>query len=125
MARQARSLRIVRGSLEPPQEEGPRVMRASLRIGCRADRRLLLLAVLECGAEDVAERGAGVGRAVLGHRLLLLGDLESLDRERDLAGLAIDLGHAGIDLVALGEALGALVVAVAAEVGAADESRHF
>src|SRR5690606_2265603 len=73
---------------------------------------------------NVAKRSAGVGRAVLGHRLLLFGNLERLDGQRDLAGLAIDLGDAGIDLVALGETLGTLIGAIAAQVGAADERRH-
>src|SRR5690606_19524016 len=93
--------------------------------GFAASTGLLLLAVLERGPENVAERGARVGRAVLSHRLLLLGDLERLDGETDLAGLAVDLGNARIDLVALGEALGTLIVAIAAEVGATDEGRHF
>ena len=39
------------------------------------------LALLDGGLEDVAERGAGIGRAVLRHGLLLLGDLELLDRD--------------------------------------------
>ena len=49
-----------------------------------------------------------------GHGFLLFGDFQRLDRETDLAGLAIDRGHARIDLVALGETLRTLVVAVAA-----------
>src|SRR5690606_36961800 len=75
-------------------------------------------------AEDVAERRTRVGRAVGGHGLLLLGDLERLDGEADALRLLVVGDDAGIDLVALGEALGALVVAVAGEVGATDEGRH-
>ncbi len=48
-----------------------------------ASASLALLAALvarfQGGAEDVAERGAGIGRAVVGDRLLLLGDFERLD----------------------------------------------
>ena len=39
------------------------------------------LGFLQRRAEDVAERSAAVGRAVLRHRLLLFGDLQRLDRE--------------------------------------------
>src|SRR4051812_24484975 len=74
---------------------------------------LVFLLALERAAQDIAERGAGVRRAVLGDRLLLFGHLESLDRELDLAGPAVELDDAGIDLLADLEAVGALVVAVA------------
>src|SRR4051794_33348181 len=90
----------------------------------RCCRGSFLLAVLESGAQDIAQRSARIRRAVGGDRLLFLGDFEGLDRQRDLAGLAVVLGDAGVDLVALGETLGTLVVAVAAEIGAADERGH-
>ena len=101
--------------------------------GCRFSDRIMLNAsvlvglvgllagALERGAEDVAKRRAGIGRAVLGDRLLLLGDFERLDRDRDLVGAAVELGDAGVDLLPDLEAVGALVAAVAREVGAADE----
>src|SRR5436190_23033758 len=87
-------------------------------------RRSLLFLVLERSAQDVAERGTRVRRAVGGDRLLLFGDFQRLDRQRDLAGLLVVLGDARVDLLALAEALGTLVVAVAAEIGAADERGH-
>ena len=59
---------------------------------------LVLLAVLERGAQDVAERGTRVGRPVSGHGFLLLGDFQRLDGEPDAAGLAVVLGDAGIEL---------------------------
>src|SRR5689334_22935501 len=73
----------------------------------------VFLPLLEGGAEDVAERGAGVGRPVLGDGLLLLGDLEGLDRDGDLARLLVEGGHPRIDFLTLGEALGPLLRAVA------------
>src|SRR6266581_6309725 len=83
--------------------------------------RLVGRALLERGAENVAERSAGIRGAVLGDRLLLLGDFERLDRHRDLAAAAIELGDAGVDLLADRETLGALLGAVAGEFGTLDE----
>src|SRR5437762_364724 len=67
------------------------------------------------------ERRAGVGGAVLGDRLLLLGDFERLDRDRDLARPAIELRDAGVDLLTDREAFGALLRAVARKLRALDE----
>src|SRR3954447_6939100 len=83
--------------------------------------RLLGVAVLERGAEDVAERCSRIGRAVLRDGFLLFGDFERLDRHLDLAGLLVELDHAGIDLLADGEAFGALIVAVTSELRALHE----
>jgi hypothetical protein len=91
--------------MEPTSE----LPRARMRSAPRALRR---------GAEDVAERSARVGRAVLGDGFLLLGHFQRLDRHLDLAGLAVELGDAGVDLLAGGETLRALVGAVAGEFGA-------
>ena len=77
-----------------------------------ARRENLFLAVLQRRTQDVAERSAGVGRAVLGHRFLLLGDFQRLDRHRQLARLLVVGDDACIDLLADREALGALLVAV-------------
>src|SRR5687768_4804257 len=86
------------------------------------DRPLfLLVSLLQRGAENIAERRAAIGRAVLGDRLLLLGDLQRLDRNADLARLLVELRHAGIDLLADRETLGPLLGAVAREFGALDE----
>src|SRR5579864_8164051 len=82
---------------------------------------LLFGGALERGAEDVAERRAGIGRAVLGDRLLLLGDFECLDRDRHLVGAAIELGDAGVHLLADRKTLGALLGAVTGEFRALDE----
>ena len=62
-----------------------------------------------------------VGGAVLRHGLLLLGDLQRLDRHRDAAAVLVEAGDGGIDLVADVEALGPLLGAVARQVGALDE----
>src|SRR6266487_3012890 len=74
--------------------------------------RLVGRALLERGAENVAERSAGIRGAVLGERL---------DRHRDLAAAAIELGDAGVDLLADRETLGALLGAIAGELGTLDE----
>src|SRR4051794_15331715 len=50
-----------------------------------------LVAALERGPEDVAERCTGVRGAVLRDRLLLLGHLERLDRDLHLVGAAVEL----------------------------------
>ena len=81
----------------------------------------LAAALLERGAEDVAERSAGVGRAVLGDLLLLFGDFQRLDRDLNLAVLLVIDDHARIDLLADREALGALLVTVARQIVALDE----
>src|ERR1043165_615573 len=91
----------------------------------RVARLLLLLALFAAlaqrGTENVAERRATVGRAVLGDRLLLLGNFQRLDRNADLARLLVELRHAGIDLLADRETLGALLGAVTRKIVALDE----
>ena len=81
------------------------------------------VAALERGAENVAERRARIGGAVLGDRLLLLGDFERLDRDLHLVGAAVELGDAGVDLLADREALRPLLAAVARQLRALDEGR--
>src|SRR6266566_1935880 len=83
--------------------------------------RLVGRALLERGAENVAERRAGIRGAVLGDRLLLLGDFERLDRYRDLVAAAVKLGDARVDLLADREALGTLLGAIARKLGPFDE----
>src|SRR5580658_1239540 len=87
--------------------------------------RLFLLAFLvlaaQRGTENVAQGGAGIRRAVLGDRLLLLGDFQRLDRDGDLMGAAVELHDAAVDLLADGEAVGPLLGAVARELGTLDE----
>jgi MFS family permease len=73
------------------------------------------VARLEGRAQDVAERSARVGRAELGHGFLLLGHFQRLDRHLHLAGLAVEHGDAGVELLAGGETLRTLVGAIAGE----------
>src|SRR5689334_6551705 len=87
----------------------------------RMRERLLRVAVLERGAQDVAQRGARIGRAVLRDGFLLFRHFQRLDRDLHLAGLLVELDHAGIDLLTDGEAFGTLIVAVAGQFGALDE----
>src|SRR6185312_16775013 len=82
---------------------------------------LVLVAVLERGAQDVAQRRARIGRAVLRDGLLLFGDFQRLDRDLHLARLLVELDHPRIDLLAHRKAVGTLVVAVARELRALDE----
>src|ERR1700687_4761895 len=84
----------------------------------------LVVTLLERGAQDVAERSAAVGGAVFRQRFLLFGHFKRLDRDADLAGLAIELGDAGVHLLAGRKALGALFATVAREIGAPDEGRE-
>src|SRR6266481_5197480 len=82
---------------------------------------LIAAAVFERGAENVAQCRPRIGGAVLRDRLLLLGDFERLDRDLHLAGLLVELDHPRINFLADGEAVGALVVAVACQFRALDE----
>src|SRR5262245_3164126 len=104
--------------IPPPSGEGWSAWHRLLLLGLLVR---LLARALERGAEDVAERRAGIGGAVLGDRLLLLGDLERLDRDLHLARPAVELGDAGVDLLTDREAFGALLRAVARELRALDE----
>src|SRR6476646_10358109 len=81
---------------------------------------VLFLRPAQGGAKDVAERSAGIGRAVLGDGLFLLGDFQCLDRHRNFASLSVDLGHHSVELLPDAEALSSLLGAVAREIGAAD-----
>src|SRR5947209_13359211 len=71
--------------------------------------RLAISARLQGRAENVAERRAGIGRAVLGDRLFLFGNFQRLDRNGDLARTAIELRNPRVDLLADRKALGALI----------------
>src|SRR5205085_6388932 len=109
----------MRGASPRMTKKGAPVETGALCLSQR--RRLLLGAAFQCGAEDVAERGAGIRRAVLRDGFLLLGDFQRLDRDLNLARLLVELDHAGINLFADGEAVGTLVVAVARQFRALDE----
>src|SRR5258708_4033422 len=84
-------------------------------------RGLLVGALLERGAQDVAQRRSRIGGAILRDGLLLFGDFERLDRDLHLAGFLVELDHPRIHLLADGEALGALVVAIPGQLGQRDE----
>src|SRR5260221_1127870 len=81
----------------------------------------LLVAVLERGAENIAQRRPRIGGAILRDGFLLFGDFQCLDRDLHLAGLLVELDYACIDLFADGETLGALIVAIAGEFRPLDE----
>src|ERR1700688_4157836 len=83
--------------------------------------RLLVGALLERGAENVAQRRSRIGGAVLRDGFLLFGHFQCLDRDLHLAGLLVELDHPRIDLFADGETLGALIGALAREFGPLDE----
>src|SRR5690606_29136364 len=55
-------------------------------------------------------------------RFLLFGDFQRLDRHLNLAGLRVVGGDARVDLLADGDALGALLVTVTRQVGTLDEA---
>src|SRR5262249_53963187 len=78
----------------------------------------------DCGAEDVAEAGARIGRPEFGHGALLLVDFAGLDRQGELAGGPINRGHFGVELFADRKAVRPLFAAVARQFGLADEPRH-
>src|SRR5690554_1572779 len=112
---------IVRKQKARAVKRGPKVLQVSL---CSL-QNLFLFAILEGSAQDVAQRCARSGRTVIGNSFFFFGDFERLDRELDALGLAIILGDAGVNLFALAETLRTLIVAIAAEVGTADEGSHF
>src|SRR5215471_19351951 len=72
--------------------------------------------------QDIAQAGAGIRRAELLQGLLVLLDLARLDGEVQLARLGVDHRDLGVDLVANCKAVGALLAAVAGELGLADEA---
>ena len=84
---------------------------------------LLFLLLAERGTQDVAQAGAAVGGAELGHGLLLVLDLERLDRERQPAAGRVDVDDLGVELLADREPLRPLLVAVAGQLDLADEAR--
>src|ERR1700709_157289 len=92
--------------------------RESRRLTCES---LLVSALLERGAENVAQRRPRIGGAVLRDGFLLFGDFECLDRDLNLAGLLVELDHPRIDLFADRETLGALIGTLARQLGPLDE----
>src|SRR3954452_23850313 len=87
----------------------------------RRERALLPRTALQRGAENVAQRRARIGRAVLRDRFLLFGDFQRLDRNLHLAGLLVELDHPRVDLFANRETLGALIAALARQFRPLDE----
>src|SRR5690606_19049794 len=90
-------------------------------LSCLRQRLLVVVAVLQSCAENVAERSAAIGRTELSNSFLLFRDLESLDRQHDLAVLLGEVGDAGVEHLANRETLRTLIVAIACQVVAADE----
>src|SRR5450631_3962012 len=82
---------------------------------------LLVVALLERGTENVAQRRSRIGGAVLRDGLLLFGNFQRLDRDLHLAGLLVELDNPRIDLFADGETLGTLIGALARQFGPLDE----
>src|SRR5690606_12638952 len=85
---------------------------------------VLVLLLAHGGTQDVAQRGARVGGAVLLHRLAVLFHFQRLDRQRQLARLAVDGDDLGVQLVADREAVRTLLVAVAGQFRLADIALH-
>src|SRR2546423_3760729 len=73
---------------------------------------VLLLGPAQRRAENVAEASARIGRAEIGHRLLLLVELTRLDRQHHPARGPVDVGDLGVELVADRIAVGTLLGAV-------------
>src|SRR4051794_6514823 len=82
---------------------------------------VFLLSLLECRAENIAQRRARVGRSVLRDRFLLLGNFQRLDRHADLVRFLVELRDARVDLLAHREALGPLLGAITRKLIALDE----
>jgi len=78
-----------------------------------AERLLVACLLVERCTQDVAEGSAAVGGAVLSDSFLLFSDFQGLDRHGDPAGLLVELGNAGIELVADGVPIRPLFFAVA------------
>ena len=83
--------------------------------------RLIARPLLERGTQDVSKRGAGIGSAVLGDRLFLLGDLQRFDGNADLVRLAIELRDACVHFLPDRETLGTLLATIARQVRALDK----
>src|SRR5580700_1355546 len=82
---------------------------------------VLLALALERGAEDVAQRCAGIRGAVLRDGLLLLGNFQRLDRDLHFVGAPIELDDAGVDLLADGKAVRTLLGTVTRQLRTLDE----
>src|SRR6202161_279635 len=102
------------------QQKGPGRNRGPIDEDEKA-KRLLVGALLQCGAENVAQGRPRIGGAILRDGFLLFGDFQRLDRDLHLAGLLVELDHPRIDLFADGETLGALIGALARQFGPLDE----
>ena len=77
-------------------------------------------------AQDIAERGARIGRAIFAHGFAFFFHFLALDGERQAARGTVHGGDLRIDLFANGEFVGALVATVAGQFGATDEAcQHF
>ncbi len=82
------------------------------------------LACLQRGTENIAQRGTGIGGAILGDRLLLFGDFQRLDRDGNLSGATIEYGDPRIDLLADRKPFRSLIGAIPGEFAPLDEGRE-
>src|SRR3984957_5120426 len=109
-----------RGETPPIRKKAP-VETGARFVQCEQASGLLVAALFQRGAENIAQRRPGIGGAVLRDGFLLFRDFQRLDRDLHLAGLLVELDHPRIDLFADGETLGALIGALARQFGPLDE----
>src|ERR1700722_9966568 len=109
-----------RGETPPIRKKAP-VETGARFVQCEQASGLLVAALFQRGAENIAQRRPGIGGTVLRDGFLLFGDFECLDRDLHLAGLLVELDHPRIDLFAHRKTLGALIGALACQFGPLDE----
>src|SRR5712671_1381970 len=110
----------------PMGEESPTGDVATVAEPCSRHGPVLLVGTflalaLEGMAKNIAQRSARIGRAVLGNGFLFLGHFERLDRNLNLSGAAVELGHAYVDLLADGKSFRPLFGAITGQFSALDE----
>src|SRR5262245_47343448 len=104
--------------VQPPGFSSLKILIKSLFLGLFGlGFRLVAGALLEGGTENIAKRGARIGRTVLGNCLLLLGHFQRLNGNADFVSLAVELGDAGIYFLANRESLRPLLAALACKIG--------
>src|SRR5215469_9828461 len=118
---------------DPPEAElPPHAAAIDDEIGIKRHGSYSLFALLVAGfvlfafafercSQNVAQCRTGIRGSILGDRFLLLGYFERLDRDRNPARTAVELGDAGVDFLADGEAIGTLLGTVASQLRTFDE----
>ncbi len=74
--------------------------------------------------KNIAQAGAGIGRAIFLNRLFLFFNLKRLDGKRNTPSATVDLHQLGVELIADGEAVGALLVAITRQIGTPNKARQ-